>query len=74
MSTYRHLYFLYVWNEPREDATRPALWRYRLEDATTREKHLFSQLHQLITFLQGQEQRRGLPMANQPFEDSDMNV
>ncbi|MCX7840196.1 MAG: hypothetical protein N2559_12190 [Anaerolineae bacterium] len=74
MPAYRHLYFLYVWNEPCNDATQPALWRYRLEDATTREKHLFSALDKLITFLQEQEQTRGLSTADQQCEGSDTNA
>ncbi len=52
MSAYRHLYFLYVWTEPRDDATLPPLLRYRLEDAATHEQYLFSQVDQLMTFLQ----------------------
>ncbi|GEM_PF-6618683 len=51
MSGYRHLYFLYVWTEPRDDATLPPLVRYRLEDAATHEQYLFSQTDQLMAFL-----------------------
>lgn len=49
---YRHLFFLYAWAEPQGGGERGTLWRYRLEDPSTHEQHLFSRLGELVEFLQ----------------------
>jgi hypothetical protein len=52
---YRRLYFLYAWVEPHADASARPVWRYRVEDATTHEQHLFGELRGLLEFLQARQ-------------------
>lgn len=55
MEFYRHLYFLYVWQEPHTDPTMPPDWRYRAEDARTHEQYLFTEPAALLKFLELEE-------------------
>ena len=57
MEPYRHLYFLYVWAEPHDDAASLPVWRYRLEDAATHEQHLFGDVRALMEFLRTHEHK-----------------
>jgi hypothetical protein len=55
MEPYRHLYFLFVWQEPHTDPSAPPDWRYRIEDAHTHEQHLFTELKNLLNFLEREQ-------------------
>lgn len=52
---YRHLFFLYIWQESAEAQVGQTTWRYRLEDPITHAQHLFRGLEPLVRFLQSRE-------------------
>jgi hypothetical protein len=45
-------YLLRCWEMRSQQPDRPATWRFSLEDPQTKEKHAFSGLEALVSFLQ----------------------
>ena len=45
-------FLLRFWSEPSSDPAQDQTWRFSLEDPQTREKHAFSGLEALMSFLQ----------------------
>lgn len=47
-----HAYILRCWEMRSQYPHRPATWRYSVENSQTREKHTFTNVKELLAFLQ----------------------
>jgi len=52
-STY-HVFIMRLWQERDATPSRPAVWRFSLEDARTRQREGFGSLQELVDFVQSQ--------------------
>jgi len=50
----RYVHLLTIWQERPAQGDQPALWRFSLEDARTRQRRGFADLAALVAFLQAQ--------------------
>ena len=50
----RYVHLLTIWRERPAQGDQPALWRFSLEDAHTRQRRVFASLEALMAFLQKQ--------------------
>jgi hypothetical protein len=47
-------YLLTIWEERSQDPALPAVWRFRLEDPRSGQRHGFGEFEEMMAFLRGE--------------------